>query len=369
MAKGVLVLADGTVMEGEGFGAQKDAKGEVVFNTCMAGYQEYLTDPSYKYQILMPTYPMIGNYGVTPERFESDKIQVEGFIVRELCEKPSHGQMINRLDKWMEEEGIPGLKGVDTRFLTRKIRDAGVMNGILKIPYVSDELEELKEEAMGMKSISDVDLVELVTIPEPVAHEPSSGEVKRTVVLIDCGAKMSIVKCLVSRGCRVIRVPSGTSAKEMLNFDPDGVMLSNGPGDPERAGHIVKSIKGVIDEQLPVFGVCFGNQLVGRAFGGKTYKLKFGHRGSNQPVKSLKTGKVHVTAQNHGFAVDADSLPSDVVVTEVNLNDGSVEGLRHRSLPVHTVQYHPEARAGPWDTECLFDEFVGTMDREKAGKK
>jgi carbamoyl-phosphate synthase small subunit len=330
----------------------------------MAGYQEYLTDPSYKYQILMPTYPMIGNYGITPERFESDNIQVEGFVVRELCEKPSHGRITKTLDKWLEDEGIPGLQGVDTRMLTRKIRNYGVMNGILKTPYDPKELPALKEEAMNLKSISEVDLVELVTVKKPIAHEPK--EAKRTVVLIDCGAKMSIVKSLVDRGCKVIRVPAGTDAKKVLDYEPDGIMISNGPGDPERAEYIVKNVKKLIDSQTPLFGICFGNQLVGRALGAGTYKLKFGHRGGNQPVKDLKTKKVYVTSQNHGFAVDGSGLPKDEAeVTHINLNDNSVEGLRHKSLPVFTVQYHPEAHPGPWDTGYLFDEFMEMMNEKK----
>jgi carbamoyl-phosphate synthase small subunit len=362
--KGALILQDGTVVEGESFGARKEARGEVVFNTAMAGYQEYLTDPSYKYQILMPTYPLIGNYGVTPERFESDRVHVEGFVIRELCKAPSHGRLVKKLDDWLKEEGIPCLQGVDTRFLTRKIRDFGVMNGILSTDYDPKEKENLIEKARKMKSISEVDLVELVTVKKPVVHEPAN--VKRTVVLIDCGAKMSIVKSLVDRGCKVIRVPSNSTAKQVLDYDPDGMMISNGPGDPERATEIVKNIKKVIETQLPTFGICFGNQLVGRALGAGTYKLKFGHRGGNQPVKDLKTGKVYVTSQNHGFAVDGDGLPKDEAkVSHVNLNDNSVEGIRHKSLPLFTVQYHPEAHPGPWDNDYLFDEFMGLMDKRR----
>jgi carbamoyl-phosphate synthase small subunit len=360
MVRGVLVLQDGTVVEGEGFGAEKEAQGEVVFATAMAGYQESLTDPSYKYQILMPTYPLIGNYGVTPERFESDNIQVEGFLVREMCEKPSHGRMTKTLDTWLKEEDIPGLQGIDTRFLTRKIRNFGVMNGIMKSSYDPKELDDLKQKAEKMKSISEVDLIDLVTVKKPVIHEPDKP-IGKTIVLVDCGAKMSIVKSLVDRGIKVVRVPAETDAKKIMDFEPDGMMVSNGPGDPERAETIVKNIKKVIDEQLPTFGICFGNQLVGRALGGSTYKLKFGHRGGNQPVKELKTKRVHVTSQNHGFAVDADSLPSDVEVTHINLNDNSVEGIAHKSLPVYTVQYHPEAHPGPWDSEYLFDEFIAMM--------
>jgi carbamoyl-phosphate synthase small subunit len=363
MVKGVLVLQDGTVLEGQGFGAQKETMGEVVFATAMAGYQESLTDPSYKYQILMPTYPLIGNYGVTPERFESDKIQVEGFVVREMCEKPSHGHMTKTLDTWLKEEDIPGLQGIDTRFLTRKIRNFGVMNGIMKTGYDPKELDDLKQKAEKMKGISEVDLVQMVTVKKPVVHNEGGSAGK--IVLIDCGVKMSIIKSLVERGVEVIQVPANTPAKDILDYEPNGVMISNGPGDPERADPIIKNIKTIIDSQMPTFGICFGNQLVGRALGGDTYKLKFGHRGGNQPVKELRTKRVHVTSQNHGFAVDADSLPSDVEITHINLNDKSVEGIAHKSLPVYTVQYHPEAHPGPWDSSYLFDEFIGMMKDAK----
>lgn len=361
MVRAVLVLEDGTVVEGEGFGAQKEAKGEVVFNTAMFGYQEYMTDPSYKYQIPMPTYPMIGNYGIgAEEHFESERIHAEGLVVRQLCDKPSHGGMAKTLDRWLEEEGIPGLQGVDTRFLTRKIRDSGVMRGILKVPYDEREREALVEAAKRIKSISDIDLVDAITIKEPIMHEPK--DVKATVVVIDCGVKMSIVRCMMERGCRVIRVPAKTPAKDILGYSPDGMVISNGPGDPERAGEITKNVKKLIDEQLPIFGICFGNHLVGLALGGRTYKLKFGHRGGNHPVKDLRTGKVYITSQNHGFAVDADSMEgTEGEVTHINLNDKSVEGLRHKSLPVYTVQYHPEARPGPWDNDYLFEEFISLM--------
>ena len=366
--KGALILEDGTVVEGEGFGALKDAKGEVVFTTAMFGYQEYLTDPSYKYQIPMPTYPLVGNYGVgAEEHFESEKIQAEGLIVRELCEKPSHGGMVKTLDKWLEEGGIPGLQGVDTRMLTRKIRNSGAMKGIIKLPYDPRELESLKQEVKAMKGISEVDLIDAVTIKKPSVHEPKNA--KSTVVILDCGAKFSMVRCLMERECRVIRVPARTSAKDILAYAPDGFMISNGPGDPSKAADIVKNIRKVIDEQLPTFGICFGNQLTGLAFGGRTYKLKYGHRGANQPVKDLRTKRVYVTSQNHGFAVDADSLEgSGLEVTHINLNDKSVEGMIHKSLPVCTVQYHPEARPGPWDNDYLFEDFINVITHHKSKK-
>jgi carbamoyl-phosphate synthase small subunit len=365
MKKGVLVLGDGTVVEGLGIGAEGDAQGEVVFATSMVGYQESLTDPSYKYQILMPTYPLIGNYGVTPERFESDKIQVEGFIVRELCEKPSHGRMIKTLDAWLKEEGIPGLQGVDTRFLTRKIREHGVMNGLIKSDYDPSELESLKEQAAHLKSISELDLVDIVTTKKPIVHEPVD-DAKKSMVLIDCGVKGSIIRCLLSRGVRVTQVPARTSAREILDYEPDGVMVSNGPGDPDKMGDVVSEIKKLLDAQLPTVGICFGNQLLGKAFGGSTYKLKFGHRGANQPVKELESGKVYVTSQNHGFAVDGGSLDgTGAYVSHINLNDGSVEGLRHKELPAFCVQYHPEAFPGPHDSDYIFDDFVKLMETKR----
>jgi len=358
--KGALVLEDGTVVEGNCFGAEGESRGEVVFNTSMAGYQEYLTDPSYRYQILMPTYPLIGNYGITPERFESDKIQVEGFVVKELCEKPSHGRITKTLDEFLKEFDIPALRDVDTRFLTRKIRVRGVMRGLLKCPYEEREIDDLKEAAGKMKSISEVDLVDLVTVKKPIVH--GSEKANKTVVLIDCGVKMSIVKGLMDHNIGVVRVPARTDYKKILDFEPDGVVISNGPGDPERMGYVVDSLRKILDEQIPTMGICLGNQLLGLAFGGKTYKLKFGHRGANQPVKDLETKKVYITSQNHGFAVDADSLDgSGAKVSHVNLNDNSVEGIRHTELPAMSVQYHPEAHPGPWDNAYLFDKFMEMM--------
>jgi carbamoyl-phosphate synthase small subunit len=363
MVKGILVLEDGSVIEGEGFGAQRDAKGEVVFTTAMFGYQEYLTDPSYKYQIPLPTYPLIGNYGIgAKEHYESEKIHAEGLVVRELCEKPSHGQMVKTLDKWLKEEGVPGLQGIDTRMLTRKIRNFGSMRGILKLPYDARELEDIKREVRGMKDISEMDLIDSVTIKKPVVHEPE--QVNATVVILDCGVKLSMVRCLMERGCKVVRVPARTDAKDIIKYAPDGLLISNGPGDPGRAKDIIKNVRDVIDKQVPTFGICFGNQLVGLALGGRTYKLKFGHRGGNQPVKDLKTGRVYITSQNHGFAVDAGSLEgTDTEVTHINLNDRSVEGIAHKSLPVRSVQYHPEARPGPWDNDYLFEEFIELMGK------
>jgi len=354
----VLVMQDGTVIEGKGFGAMGSAEGEVVFNTSMSGYQETLTDPSYKAQILMMTYPLVGNYGVNEKDFESGRIQTEGFIIRELTESPSHGKLSGKLDGFLKEYGIPGIQGVDTRFLTRKIRDYGVMNGILKYPYEVKELPDLKEKASKLQSISEKDLIDLVSIKKPKKYDVKG---KKTVVLLDCGVKQSIINLILERGINVIQVPARTTAKEIMGYEPSGIMLSNGPGDPERVGYAIATIKKLMDEQIPMFGICLGNQLLGLACGGKTYKLKFGHRGSNHPVKDLKTGRSHITSQNHGFAVDAKSLPEEFEVTHVSLNDGSVEGIRHKELPVAAVQYHPEAHAGPWYNYYLFDDFVETL--------
>jgi len=361
MEKGVLVLRDGTVVSGAAFGSFGECEGEVVFTTSMTGYQEYLTDPSYRYQILMPTYPLIGNYGVDSVMFESDRIQVEGFVVGELCEVPSHFKIEKKLDDWLTENDIPAIQGVDTRYLTRKIRVHGVIEGILKTPCSEREIPDLVSKAKELKPISEMDLVGLVSTKKTIVHKPK-GKSKKRVVLIDVGTKQSIIRNFVERGVELIQVPHNTSSKKILEHDPDGVMVSNGPGDPKKLTTVHKSIRAIVDSQVPLFGICFGNQLLAHALGGDTKKLKFGHRGANQPVKDLKTGRVYVTSQNHGFVVDPDSLEgTGLKVSHINLNDGTVEGLVHDSLPVASVQYHPEAHPGPWDTYFLFDEFVGRI--------
>ncbi|MFH0861278.1 MAG: glutamine-hydrolyzing carbamoyl-phosphate synthase small subunit [Candidatus Altiarchaeota archaeon] len=354
MVKGVLVLKDGTIVEGTGFGAEGEVKGEVVFNTSMAGYQESLTDPSYRYQILMPTYPLIGNYGINDEDFESDRVQVEGYIVGEYCEKPSHYKQKKTVNEFLKDYGVPGLYGVDTRFLTRKIRTYGVIEGILKWPVRDSEKPSLVRKAEKLKSISEYDLIKKVTCRDVVEE----GKGKR-VVLIDCGAKRSIIRKLLERGLQVVRVPATMSSDDILKLKPAGVVLSNGPGDPERADYVIKTVRALADKNLPLFGICLGIQMIALAFGGKTFKLKFGHRGMNQPVKDLDTGSVYITSQNHGFAVDAGSIEgTGLRVSHINLNDNTVEGLRHKTLPVLGVQYHPEASSGPWDNYYLFDEFM-----------
>lgn len=355
----VIILQDGTILEGKGIGSEGTAEGELIFNTSMTGYQEALTDPSYKYQILMLTYPLIGNYGVNPDEMESDKIQVEGFIVRELTEKPSHGKLKETLNDFLKKYKTTGLEGVDTRFLTRKIRIHGVMNAILKYPYKKSELDDLRERVRNLKSISEMDLIELVTIKKPKRYDVNG---KKTVVLIDCGEKESIIKSILNRGLNVIRVPANFSKEKIMQYSPDGIVISNGPGDPERADYVIETVKNLIPERIPIFGICLGLQVIALSCGARTYKLKFGHRGSNHPVKYLKNGRVYITSQNHGFAVDSESITdSNFEISHINLNDKSVEGIRHKEFPIRAVQYHPEAHPGPWDSYYLFDEFIAMM--------
>lgn len=354
----VLVLEDGTVVKGRGFGAEGRIEGEVVFNTSMSGYQEALTDPSYRGQILMLTYPLIGNYGINRGNSESDRIQAEGFIIRELSRHTGHSESEKTLDEFLIEQGIPCMEDVDTRSLTRKIRIHGVLNGILKYPYEEKEISDLKEEAGNLKSISDLDLVDRVSVKRTVRYDVKS---KKTVVLVDCGVKESIIRCILKRKVNVIQVPAKTSADEILGYEPNAVLVSNGPGDPERADYVVETVKKLISTETPMFGICLGLQIIALASGARTYKLKFGHRGSNHPVKDLKTVRAHITSQNHGFAVDAESMPDDLEVTHISLNDGSVEGITHKELPIRAVQYHPEAHPGPWYNYYLFDEFIEMM--------
>ncbi|OYT27790.1 MAG: carbamoyl phosphate synthase small subunit [Candidatus Altiarchaeales archaeon ex4484_96] len=354
----VLVLADGTVVEGTGFGAECEASGEVVFNTSMTGYQEALTDPSYKYQILLMTYPLVGNYGISDKAFESYKIQSEGFIIRELNYNARDSAQKNNLDGFLSEYGIPGIAGLDTRFLTRKIRLHGVLNGILKYPFEAGELSDLRERACKLKNISELDLVDMVSVDQIIKHD-AVGD--KTVVLIDCGVKRSIINLLVGRGVNVIQVPAKTGVEEIMDMQPDGILVSNGPGDPKRPSYLIESISNLLDEGLPMFGICLGLQLIALALGAETYKLKFGHRGSNHPVKDLNTGRAHITSQNHGFAVDEKSMPDSLQVSHISLNDNSVEGIVHQELPVSAVQYHPEGHPGPWYNYYLFDEFVESL--------
>lgn len=352
----MLVLADGTVINGNGLGCHGNKEGEVVFNTSMTGYQEALTDPSYKYQILTFTYPLIGNYGTNETDFESDNVHVSGVVVKESCLSPSHPFMKKSVNKFFEEHKIVGIEGVDTRALTRKLRNFGVMNGILKFPYDEGEIDELKEKAKRAAGISDYDLVTMVTIKEPKIYNVHGA--KKTAVMIDCGVKEGIAKNITERKINLIKVPANFSADKILEYNPNGIIVSNGPGDPKRADYIIKTVRELTKEKIPVFGICLGHQILALSSGADTYKLKFGHRGSNQPVKDLITGKCYVTSQNHGFAVDAKSAKNaNLEVTQINLNDGSVEGLRSKDLKMFSVQYHPEVHPGPYLLGHVFDEF------------
>jgi carbamoyl-phosphate synthase small subunit len=362
--KAYLVLEDGSVFEGKSFGAPVDATGEVVFNTSMMGYQEALTDPSYAGQMLVMTYPIQGNYGVNDRDDESSRIQVNAFIVREHCEAPSERMMTATLHDYLLERGIPGISGVDTRALTRRLRTAGVMMGALAVDESpQDALARLRESSR----YGSVDLVPTVSAAKPFAWPPEGvytpgdaiAPVHR-VALLDLGVKYNIMRSLRRLGCDVMAMPAATPAADILALRPDGIVLSPGPGDPALLGYVVETVKGLIG-RAPVMGICLGHQVTGIAVGASTYKLKFGHRGANHPVKDVATGKVHITAQNHGYAVDGDGLPSSVEASHVHLNDGTVEGLRGLNEPLLTIQYHSEASPGPLDNMYLFERFVEMM--------
>ncbi|NYZ79320.1 glutamine-hydrolyzing carbamoyl-phosphate synthase small subunit [Candidatus Micrarchaeota archaeon] len=352
--RALLVLRDGSVFSGRGFGAEATSVGELVFNTNFCGYQESLTDPSYAGQILTATYPLVGNYGVNEEDSESDKVQVSGFVVREICDRPSHMKSKETLDEFMKRFDVPGIYDVDTRAIVRKIRNFGVMPACLSV-YSGKEpdRDELLSKAEKL-DYSKIDFVELVTTKKRKEYLVDG---KRRVVLIDCGVKMSIIRELLKRNISVVSVPAKTSAQEILSLEPAGVLISNGPGDPELLTYVAKTVRELL-HKLPIFGICLGHQVIAHAVGGKTFKLKFGHRGGNHPVKDLESGKVYITSQNHGYAVDEKSLPKGFVVTRRNLNDMTVEGMKHKELPVFSVQYHPEANPGPLDSRYLFDEFA-----------
>lgn len=358
--KALLALEDGTVFHGSTFAGEGEVSGEVVFNTSMAGYQEVLTDPSYKGQIVTMTYPLIGNYGINPEDVESARIQVEGFVVREYEPTPSNWRCQETLAHYLNQQGILGIEGVDTRALTRHIRLAGAMKGVMSTTDL-DPLS-LTEKARASQGLVGRDLVKNVTCQEPYAWPYEKGSRFR-VVALDCGIKFNMIRSLAERGCAVTIVPAHTRAEAIRAMNPDGLLLSNGPGDPEPLAYAVDTIKGLMGD-YPIFGICLGHQLLGLAFGGRTYKLKFGHRGTNHPVKNLLTGKVEITSQNHGFCVDINSIrDADIEITHINLNDQTVEGMRHRTLPIFSVQYHPEASPGPHDAKYLFDQFIRLMDR------
>ena len=355
-----LVLEDGSIHEGVGFGAEADGLGEVVFNTSMTGYQEVLTDPSYAGQLVTLTYPLVGNYGINPEDFESARIQVGGLIVRENCELPSHGRSDRTLHEFLASQGIPGIAEVDTRAITRRLRSKGVMLGVITKRDPNASLRRLQDSP----PYDDRDYVATVTTPEEYnwnAGDEDLIESKYRILVTDCGLKYNILRQLRRRGCEVIVVPAATSAEDLLAMQPSGILFSPGPGDPKLLDYVVDNTRKVLG-QIPVMGICLGHQLIARALGADTFKLKFGHRGGNHPVKDLTNGRVYITAQNHGYAVSPDKLPSGLEVSHINLNDQTVEGFRHKSLPLFTIQYHSEASPGPRDNEYLFDQFIEMVE-------
>ncbi|MDW7710762.1 MAG: glutamine-hydrolyzing carbamoyl-phosphate synthase small subunit [Deferrisomatales bacterium] len=376
MKKAVLALADGTVYPGWSFGAEGETVGEVVFNTSMTGYQEVLSDPSYKGQMVAMTYPEIGNCGVNEEDYESGRIHVEGFIVKEAWETPSNWRATKSLPRFLRDQGIIGIQGVDTRALTRRLREHGAMMGVIS----TEDLEgsRLVEKALVAPSIEGRDLVREVTCEKPYRWDTADwapGEGYRTprrpgpyrVVAYDFGVKHNILRRLTAVGCDVTVVPAQTQAQEVLAMGPHGVFLSNGPGDPQGVPYAAQAVRDLMGN-VPIFGICLGNQIIGLALGGTTVKLKFGHHGGNQPVKDLATGRVEITSQNHNFVVDLESLcrsehADAVEVSHLNLNDQTVEGIVHRDLPLFSVQYHPEASPGPHDASHLFRRFVELMEK------
>jgi len=365
--KALLALADGTVFEGTRFGAHGEAGGEVVFNTSMSGYQEILTDPSYCGQLVAMTYPEIGNTGINPEDVESGRPFVEGFIVKEYWADPSNWRARQSLGSYLEENGIPGIQGIDTRALVRHLRDNGAQEAILS--SIDLDAQSLIAKARALPSMVGRDLVSQVTCREPYDWTESTWDLKSGygkggdtgpfVVAYDFGIKRNILRHLVQSGFRVRVVPASTPAEAVLQMNPDGIFLSNGPGDPD-TGPYAEIVRGLVGKR-PIFGICLGHQILGLALGGKTYKLKFGHHGGNQPVMDLTTRKVEITSQNHGFAVDVASLQGAAELTHINLNDQTVEGLAHATLPLFSVQYHPEASPGPHDASYLFERFRNLM--------
>ncbi|MFM8229658.1 MAG: glutamine-hydrolyzing carbamoyl-phosphate synthase small subunit [Chthoniobacterales bacterium] len=392
--RAILALEDGRVFRGEAFGATGTVTGEICFNTSLSGYQEVLTDPSYFGQIVAMTNPHIGNYGVNVLDEEAGGPQVRGFVIEELCDEPSNWRSEESLHSYLKRAGVPGIQEVDTRALTKHLRQAGAMKACLTTEKMSEK--DAVERAVKGDGVVGMDFVREVTPKQAFDWDPMDAEsrpwklastngdvgelrdgvgnafgflppVRHRVVAYDFGMKRNILRDLRQRGLAVRVVPADTSAEDVLAMDPDGIFLSNGPGDPAALDYIHKNVRALLGKK-PIFGICLGHQILGYALGGKTFKLKFGHRGGNQPVKDLRSGKVSITSQNHGFAVDAESLPADAEVTHINLNDGTVEGLRSKSMPVFSVQYHPEAAPGPHDAAYFFDQFADLIAETKDGK-
>lgn len=354
-SKAYLILENGKVFEGKSFGAKKETTGELVFTTAMTGYLETLTDPSYFGQVVIQTFPLIGNYGVIPSDFESKKPALKAYIVRNWCQEPSNFRCEGVLDTFLKDSDVPGLYDIDTRCLTRIVREYGVMN--CKLTYSLDNLDKDIEE---LKSYKVTDAVKSVTTDKEELFESETH--KKNVVLMDFGAKDNIRRELVKRGCDVTVVPASTTCEQIVAMNPDGIMLSNGPGDPTENTEIVAELKKLCEHKIPTFGICLGHQLLALSQGATTKKLHYGHRGANQPAKDTETGRIYITSQNHGYAVVNDSIPENAKVSFVNGNDGTCEGITYNDMPVFTVQFHPEACGGPQDTAFLFDKFVSMMD-------
>ena len=357
--KAILVLEDGRAFDGLSFGAEGETFGEMVFNTSMTGYQEILTDPSYAGQIVCMTYPMIGNYGVNESDVESRRPWVEGFVVREASRVHSSWRSAGSLHGYLKENNIIGVEQIDTRALVRHIRDKGAMRA--GISTVESDPKKLLERVLASPEMNNRELASEVTAEESFDY-PAMDDTRFHVVAYDFGVKTNSLREFAKYGCKITVVPAETPAEEVLALKPEGIFLSNGPGDPASMRKIVEEIKKLTESEIPMFGICLGHQILGLVFGGQTFKMKFGHRGGNQPIKDLTTGKVEIASHNHGFAVEPGSLPADVEVTHVNLNDNTVAGLRHKTLPVFSVQYHPESAPGPHDSEYLFERFVKLMD-------
>ena len=354
----ILVLEDGSCFKGKSFGSEGISFGEVVFNTSMTGYQEILTDPSYAGQIVIPTYPLIGNYGINKQHAESNNIQVSGFVVREHSSKPSHMLSSSTLEDFLHSQNIIGISGIDTRSVVRRLRSKGVMMGAVA---TDQNYEKVVKAVQNVPNYEKVDLVSTVkttnTYQWKDGQQHLNDQSLTRIVVVDFGLKFNILRILYKLGCEVTVVPAHTSSQEILDLKPSGIVISPGPGNPDLLDYAVTNVKNLVG-RLPVLGICLGNQIIGRAFGGRTYKLKFGHRGGNHPVRDLRTGLVHITSQNHGYTVDPDSLSSDVEVSHINLHDGTVEGLRHKSKKAMSIQYHSEGSPGPKDNEYIFNEFL-----------
>ncbi|MBC8142039.1 MAG: glutamine-hydrolyzing carbamoyl-phosphate synthase small subunit [Armatimonadetes bacterium] len=364
--KAILALADGTTYPGTAFGASGESVGEVVFNTGMTGYQEVLTDPSYAGQIVALTYPLVGNYGVCEADVESRNVQVAGFVVRELADVYSNWRASESLDAFLKRAGVVGVQGIDTRALTRHLRADGVITGVLATGDALDPAELVARAQSAQGAYAAKDWVKHVTTPDVYHWGASEADAKYRVSVLDCGVKFNILRELAKLGVRSTVYPATATAAELLSENPDGVFLSPGPGNPELLDYAAQTVADILASEKPVMGICLGNQLLGKALGGETFKLPFGHRGANHPVKDLPTGRVVITSQNHGYALDPDSVAgADVDITQINLNDGTVEGLAHKSLPVFSIQYHPEASPGPTDSRFYFERFLENMERSR----